>query len=208
MVAPESLGHHPLLQPRRSTSTRRSQRPLADLSGFRDPHRRRRLDRPGDPGAARRLLAAEDARHSSGARRPGAAARNLGIANGRGALPVRARCGRSTRADVSGRDGARARRRDPSVTFVSCWLRTFGDEEVGVEARTVRSADPALGGHRADRGAGPARRRSWRVGGYDTRDAGAGRRGLGSVADARRARTSRRDSSARFCSTIGAAPAR
>ena len=64
---------------------------------------------------------------------------------------------------------------------------------MGVEARAMRSADASLGGYgphggaRAARG-GRGRRR------IRHRDAGAGRRGLGPLADARRARVSRRDS--------------
>ena len=78
--------------------------------------------------AAREHIAAEDARDSSAARR----AR-------RGAKPRRsparpaATCARSTPTIASSRrifeKAVPILDADPSVTFVSCWLRTFGDEE-------------------------------------------------------------------------------
>ena len=107
----------------------RRQRARADLSGFRDRRRRRRVDRCRRRSA---LLAdyraPEDAGHPRGARRRGGRAQSGDRRDDRASI-----CARSTRTTASSRRTSRrpSRCSTPirSVTFVSCWLRTFGDEE-------------------------------------------------------------------------------
>ena len=128
--------------------------------------RRRRIDRCGNPGAARRTIAAEDARHPSSTQRPRLPG-TLAIAQATG--PYLCALDADDRLEpIIFRKGGVDSRQRPVLTFVSCWLRTFGDEEwewkpERCDLPTVLWEDTVLTASLVRRQAVEA------VGGYDTR---------------------------------------